>query len=418
MPPAEMPPLALPKAVEPSAVPNGEPVSKPLQSAEEKPPVPDNAFEIAPKVVAAPPARSLGRAWDRTEILYWWPKAAPMPPLITTSRNGSSPVLGGPHTQTLVGGQALDALDAGGLRLIVGGAINEAQTAGTEVSYFFLGSRSSTARFFSDGLPGSRVLGRPFLNASTGLEDVQPIAVPGVGGGLAVVSVTSRMTGWEVNGVGNLMATPNARLDVNAGYRYFMFNEGLRVEQTSMRFPLPDGSPQILSAGADQIDAHNRFHGGQIGLQGTLSQGVVFLEVSGKMAFGRTTEVYKTSGQTTIYTAGSILPLIQPVNAGVLIGPGNSGRVAKTSIAYLPEGQMKLGCTVGENSIFYVGYNFLYLSQAIRAGDQIDRTINPENIAIQPRTGNILPPADRTFLPLRQTDFWVQGLVFGFEARY
>ena len=45
-----------------------------------------------------------------------------------------------------------------------------------------------------------------------------------------------------------------------------MVNEGLRVEQTTLRFRLPDGNPQVLTRSADQFDAHNRFHGGQLGL--------------------------------------------------------------------------------------------------------------------------------------------------------
>jgi hypothetical protein len=61
-----------------------------------------------------------------------------------------------------------------------------------------------------------------------------------------------------------------------------------------------------------------------------------------------------------------------------------------------------------------VGYNFLYWSNVIRPGNQVDRVINP----------NLLPPANGLGGPNRPTfefhgsDFWAQGVSFGLEFRY
>src|SRR6188768_1108623 len=44
----------------------------------------------------------LGPDWDGMEFLLWWPKAHPLPPLVTASRSGVPPVLGNPATTLLV----------------------------------------------------------------------------------------------------------------------------------------------------------------------------------------------------------------------------------------------------------------------------------------------------------------------------
>jgi hypothetical protein len=306
------------------------------------------------------------------------------------------------------------------MRATLGWAFDDSQTSGIEATYLFLGTRTHSASYTNlSGLPG-RVLGRPFVNALTGREDVIPFAYPGVGDGLATVSTANRVTGWELGAVANLYAGPRARLNVTAGYRYFMVNEGLRVEQTTSRFPLPTGSPEIVSMSADQFDAHNRFHGGQIGLNADFCRGPLFVQIVGKVAVGETIEVANVSGQTTIATGGNPLPLIQTYNAGVLGLPTNSGRVTHSGFAVLPEAQLKIGCKLGDNGRFYVGYNFLFLSDTIRPGDQVDRTLSPNQIPVlpaQPSTSAVLTP-ERPQIVLSRADFWVQGLLIGMEWKY
>jgi hypothetical protein len=414
------PPLVLPRNSE--GVPDGTTVSRPLQPVaptEIPPEVPPESQPNPPVVTEAVPEgkNPLGQSWDALEFLLWWGKPLPLPPLVTGSRAAAIPILGGPNTVLLAGGRPIDSQSIGGMRYNFGWAVNEAKTAGIEVTYLFLGTRSTTAAY-SD-LIGDRYpsLGRPFVNAATGKEDVIPVAFPGVGDGLVTVSTASRVTGWEVGGVGSLYSGPGARLNVSAGYRYFMANEGLRIEQTTLRFPLPNGAPPILASMADQIDAHNRFHGGQVGLHADLSRGVLFLQIVGKIAIGQSIEVARVSGQSYVVTGGSPLPLIQTYNAAVLGLPSNSGRLSQSVFAVLPEAQIKIGCKLGEYGQFYVGYNFLLLSDAIRAGDQVDRTLSPGPVPVLPQPSTALA-ADRPLLALTRGDFWVQGLVFGMEWRY
>ena len=128
---------------------------------------------------------------------------------MTADRTGALPVLGRPNTAVLAGGRSLDSQDTAGMRITWGWALNEARTAGWEVTYFFLGTRTYTADFSDLTGERGRVLGRPFVNAATGREDVVPVAYPGVGNGLLAFDA--------ITGI-NLVAIPDAiSRDVHVG---------------------------------------------------------------------------------------------------------------------------------------------------------------------------------------------------------
>ncbi|MGL4420025.1 MAG: BBP7 family outer membrane beta-barrel protein, partial [Gemmataceae bacterium] len=137
-----------------------------------------------------------------------------------------------------------------------------------------------------------------------------------------------------------------------------------------------------------------------------------------KVALGQSITVGRTSGQSNSTVAGTSWPLIQPANTGFLVTPETAGRVKQSTLAFLPEGQIRIGCKLGDNGSFYVGYSFLYLSEAIRPGDLIPSTQTAGTNAMQTRMGPFGPTTMDRVAPLKLTDYWVQGLVFGLEGRY
>jgi hypothetical protein len=407
---AEVPPLTLPPLADPAVLPAGVTVSRPLAPVT-APVVP--AEEAAPPAVAPRPAEAgparLPASWENFDFLLWWTKAHPLPPLVTATRLAAPPVLGGPNTTLLLGGRSIDNQDAAGGRFTLGWAVTDDRTLGVEATYLFLGTRTYR-RAFSDRLDQRYpTIGRPIIDPDTGREAVVPVSYPGAGGGLVGVSHSTRVTGWEVGGVAALYAGPRGRVTGSLGYRYFMLNEGLRVEQTSLR----DGPPEVLANLADQFDTSTRFHGGQVGLTADLSRGSAFVELGGKLALGKAVEVVRVSGQGDFVVAGGQLPLVVPTNAGVLGLPSNTGRTTRSVFAVLPEGQLKIGYRFSDTGRVYVGYTLVYLSDAVRPGDQVDRTIRPSQTAV----GGGQPAAGPE-LAVRATDFWVQGLVIGLEYRY
>jgi hypothetical protein len=221
------------------------------------------------------------------------------------------------------------------------------------------------------------------------------IAAPDSAGDVAV-SVSGRVTGWEANLVRSLYDGPSVRLNALAGYRYFMLNEGLRVESRSVGL---DGLPGF--AVADQFDAHNRFHGGQLGLRADVERGPFFAELDAKVGFGRTVEVVRVSGLTA-FDGGPAVPL------GVYGRLSNSGRTSRASFAVLPEAGLRVGWRLGQKSRVFLGYTVMYLSDAVRPGDQLDRVLDLS-------AGGF---GDRPAPLFVRNDFWVQGLSLGLEWRY
>ncbi len=395
--PPDLPPLGLlPVLVEGPALPNGTPVSQPLQDS-----LPD---PIAPPLIREKglrPSGPLPKSWDSGEVLLWWPKPQHVPPLLTGSFPGP-PVLGGANTVLLLGGGRTAPPASAGGRFVYGWALGESQQLGFEVSYLFTGTQTS-----HDVVGPSRAyLGRPIFDPTTGVEDVVSVSGPG-NPGVFQAWASTRLQSWGVTGLANLYDGEILRVHGLAGYRYFMVNEGLRFEQYSA-FPGPDAVYRIRSA--DQIDAHNRFHGGELGLRSELQRGPFTLQVDTKVSLGRTVEVVRISGQTIAVTEGLGGAATQGFAAGVFGQPSNSGRTVRSHFAVLPEGGLKLGYRLGERARFSVGYTVFYLSDAVRPGDQIDRAVD-------------LNPAASTLperpLPLFvRSEYWVQGLTLGLEWRY
>jgi hypothetical protein len=103
--------------------------------------------------------------------------------------------------------------------------------------------------------------------------------------------------------------------------------------------------------------------------------------------------------------------------SGLYVQPSNAGRSSRGVFALLPEGTIKFGFRLGDAGRVYVGYSFLYLTDAVRPGDQVDRTLSPGQIPLVngagPGSGS-----DRPWRMLNRSDFWTQGLVIGLETRY
>ena len=131
------------------------------------------------------------------------------------------------------------------------------------------------------------------------------------------------------------------------------------------------------------------------------------------VAFGGVKQVVITDGRTVI-TPASGLP--QVTFQGLYAQSSNIGTRERTWFAILPEVTLRLGVQFSESTRFYVGYNWMYLSSVVRAGDQIDVRVNPDFLPGGPAvvTGPQLP----NLRTPQKTDFWMQGVNFGMEIRF
>jgi hypothetical protein len=310
-------------------------------------------------------------------------------------------------------GGPIDNEERSGGRFRAGYWFNCQQTCGIEGGYFFLGSRSVN---FTVGSPdvGSAVIGRPFFNVITGAEDAQLVSIPGVLTGAVAANLSSRLQGAELNGICNLCCGCRGRVDLLAGFRYLELNEGLGITENLLVAPNVPVSGGTAFRVNDQFNTRNRFYGGQLGARAEFWRGNLFVNVRGLVALGCTDQVVDVAGSTVITQPG-MLPTVG--NGGLLAQPTNSGHFSRDQFAVVPEVGINVGYQVTQHLRAFVGYTFLYWSNVVRPGDQIDRALNPTQLPVTAAAPHLIGPA-RPVPLFSDTDFWAQGISFGVEFRY
>lgn len=368
------------------------------------PPYPD-----IPPVV---PVYAYSRFWLKADALYWWTKSSPLPvPLVTT---GGAGVIGQGGT-VLIGNQDIELPGRPGGRFTLGFSPDPESSWGLEATYLFLGNANVGQGVSSDGSNQSAVLAFPFFNPTAvpvnstlpvPREDASYIALPGSFAGRAGVNLNSFFQGAEANLVYNLSNSPAWRFDMLGGFRWVNVQEVLTFTTDS---PSTNGVPPFYYHTADQFSAQNNFYGGQLGARASFDNARLFFNGTAKLALGGTVETVRANGYTvadSFSAAGAYLT--QPSN----IGTQSQGR-----FAVVPEADLNFGIRLSPWASFTVGYSFLYVSSVARPGDQIDRVINPTQSPAILGTGSVPNPA-RPALSVHDTDFWVQGLNFGFDLRF
>lgn len=371
--------------------------------------------------------------WGRSDFLLWWVKdgTAP-PPLVSTGPvSASSGVLGQPGTAVVFGDRPLDYGTFSGGRWSVGAWFNLQQSVGLEVTGFVLEKR--TALFAADSdAAGAPVIARPFVNAQTNTEFSAFATFPNRFAGGVVVASSDRLWGLDANLLHNeifrtvfLRERPwaDVRADLFAGFRYMDLRETLAIFQSSRvlaggvaSFLGNTVGPTNLEDLTDKFATQNFFCGGQFGSRWQLCRGPWLCDFLGKLALGETQQVIRVSGTTTLIgpaAAGGA----QTATGGLLATSTNIGRSTRERFSAVPELGVQLGYQVCPEARVFVGYNLVYWTNVVRPGDQIDRVVNLTQVPIHPSFGPLAGPI-RPDVPFRETDFWAQGVNFGFELRY
>jgi len=417
--PEEMPPLSLappPKAPSGSVMP-GVVVSQALQSPVEPPPAPLPIPVPPPPVLTEPVTRVVDvpntaiQWWARAEYLIWWPKQQPLIPLVTGNNDGFIPVIGSPGTAVLIGNSSVSTLNVPGGKYTMGAELGGPNRLGIEANYFSLGTQNSYYSSGGFGPDAYRFLAVPYIDPTTNQESAFNIRLFGPGGELQAFTST-RVTGWESLLSMNLYEMPGFRIQGLAGYRYFLANEGLLIKTISNDTVFNQDEQQVSrqTIRTDEVLTSNRFQGGTIGTRTNIDLGPAFFELDSKVSFGCVRQVVQRNGASIETTEGDPNP-VSSAN-GLFVQSTNAGKFVNTQYAVMPEAGMKLGFTYRAAKLFF-GYNVIYLNQAVRPSDQLDRTVDLNNLAFGfPSTSSRPSPA------IVMSDFWVQGVSFGFELRY
>jgi Putative beta barrel porin-7 (BBP7) len=379
----------------------------------------DPGFAPLPGGAFVPEAAPAGMIiYGNFEYLLWWIRDAQLPPLLTASNAASFGVIGVGDTRVIFGDGPIAGQERSGGRFTVGGWFCRCQNWGWEGSYFFLGEKNSDHAFAN---PGTGVLARPFL-LPDGRETSELISFPNTFAGGFAATTSNTLWGADINLKNNLWAGCRSRLDLLGGFRYLHFDEELRIGESFNALPTVT-DPRFAGARGlvlDNFKVNNDFYGGQLGLNGELRRGPWSLNVWSKVALGRTHETVEITGGQLITQGGRT-----QMFSGLLTQPTNTGRFSRDKFAVVPEVGLNVGWQATPHVKCFVGYNFLYWSDVLRAGDQVDRVINtpalPGSNPVRPATFPIQQLAAAPFRPtvlFRDTDFWAQGINFGLQLSW
>jgi len=374
--------------------------------------------EGAPMIDLRPANAGNGfRIWGSADYLLWWVKNAPMPvPLVTTGDPNvgfplvnSAGALGQPSTRVLFGNSDVNFGTFSGMSFTLGGWFDTDHILGIEGSGFLLEKRSNQFGASSDSL-GNPPLYIPAYNIQAGAERALAVSDPlrGFAGNVYVTS-TLQLWGAECNGLFNVWRRPGFEASLLVGFRYASLNETLLLHNSTSDLIFID--TDVLN---DHFDTQNQFYGGQIGSRVSWQRDRFFVDLTTKVALGVTHQVVNTYGDITQSGPGAFAPGTFP--GGLFTQPSNIGRRSGDEFTVLPSVELKLGYQVTPRIRAFAGYDFMYWNQVVRPGNEIDRNVNTSQSPIF-GAGALMGQASPAPL-FNRTDFWAQGVNFGFEFRY
>lgn len=350
------------------------------------------------------------RWWAGVDYACWWLQGNPLPALVTSSPDGTpraqAGVLGQPGTRVLLGDQRVDGGARQGARLAGGYWFDDCQTTGLELTFFGLGGDDTHYAATSLGAP---ILARPFFDTQLGQQALL-VAFPGVVQGNVDVLTNSELYSFAATLRRTWKSGCLGRVDVIGGYRYLRFREGLRITDhllsTDPAGRVPVGTTFDL---VDDFAAETNFNGGEVGLRSEFCRGAFTLSAMTKLGIGAVHEVVNIGGSDRILTPFGQSRLLP---GGLLTQTSNIGNFTRDEFGLLPELGLSLAYQLTPNLSVSAGYSLLYLTRALRTGDQIDSAVDTSQIGGNPVVGAHPIPL------LHSTSLSAQGLNLGAEYRF
>jgi hypothetical protein len=369
------------------------------------------------------------RFYVGAEYLLWWTRGMHLPPLVTTAPatdpEATRAALGFGGTQILYGNNTTSSGPTSGARFTLGYNLDDCGLFAVEANYFFLGRNSDNALFSSSQFP---VLGRPFFDINDGVQSRQLTASPGTNpgdvfkaAGSIGVNTSTDLQGAELNLRALLWCGCNFNVTGLVGFRYLNLDDSLSITEHGLILKsVPTNPPNVpLNAGdqfivSDQFHTRNQFFGGQLGVIGDWYFGRWFVEGGLKIGLGDTLQSVDIDGyQRIISPTGGV----QTFKGGLYAVSSNIGHFSQSRFGFVPDANLKLGYNLTDNIRLFVGYDFLYWSSVLRAGDQIDQALDLNRV---PNSGAPFPAATqvRPIVPFRTSSYWATGVNAGVEFRY
>ena len=384
--------------------------------------------------------------YARGDYMLMWAKGMQIPPLVVRGEvnDNNTPAVPGDdffdNAFVVYGNEEILKRDRSGGRVILGYWLDDYGQLGIEGEYLGLGNVSER---FTDGGNGTfPIVGRPFIDATTGFDAVEDVSFPGIMGTVTVDSESQfQSAGIRLRrnlccasgcgpdcgdcvgcgsavGHGGLLADPffpmfargSRHVDFLAGVRWVQLKENLRIVEDLEETATPNTTFLLT----DNFATSNEFFGGGLGFIWEWRDRRWALDVLTKMALGNNRQQVAISG-STLRDRGTTIETLKE-DSGLLAQPSNVGVYDRNVFAVVPEIGVTLGYDITQRLRFNVGYSFIYWSRVARPGEQIDLEVNPDFLDFDPDAPPVIPARPR--FEWRDSDFWVQGVTLGFLYQY
>lgn len=339
------------------------------------------------------------RTFGSLEYMQWWNKGRALPPLVTTSPNGTPLGQAGvlPNAAVLFGNEAVGGDLHAGTRLTFGRWLGDDDTSSVVARvYGYEGDRTS----FAADSAGNPILGRPFFNTRpiVNANDALVVAFPGRAGSVNDIA-DNDLQAFDISFRTMLDQGGNYRIDGLAGYHFAHIEDDLLMTTNI------DDNVNTFQF-VDLFETANTYNAIEAGVLSEVYRGRWTLSALGKISVGNMRQQVDINGFNRVNGAAA-------TNGGLFTQPTNIGAYERDVTVWVPEAGLKVGYCVNDRITVTVGYTFLYFTRMALAGDQIDTNINSSQL-----TGGVLGgPADPTFA-FRDTDFWVQSVDLGLSWAY
>jgi len=394
------------------------------------------SFICGPRNGCSPGAR--GILYARGEYLLWWADGMYIPPLVVQGEADNGDFV---NAVVVYGNQEILDDSRDGARVRLGLWLDDYGQWAIEGDYYGFGQVSSN---FTDGGDGVTLpfVGRPFIDATTGLDAVQDVSFPGIQGTVAVDAASEfESAGVRLRhniccvagkcgcgdpvgcggGVGGFGCGSGAcgggkgtrRIDVLFGFRYAKLDESLIITEDLETIESAPPNTDIFLR--DRFFTENRFYGGELGFLWEWEHHRWSVELLSKLAIGNNRQEVHINGITITDTHLAGSPMVK-TNSGLLVQPTNAGDYSRNEFSVIPEIGTTVGFQVTPRLRLTAGYTLVYWGNVLRPGEHIDLDVNPTYLDSE------LPvPLDPPFSPkfaFDETDFWAHGLSFGGELRW
>ncbi len=293
-----------------------------------------------------------------------------------------------------------------------------------EGSYFTL-ERRSLQYSAASGPRGNPLLGISIFNTAIGIEDALLTSNPDVNvgpwsGNVAVASHT-HLDGWELNLGAPSLSGRGWTLQFLAGFRSLDLNEDFVLQDTFqpqvanvltfLGQPVP---AQTVLTDYDRFATTNHFYGGQVGARLSWQSGAFGVDLIGKVAPGVDQQSATIAGSSSATPPGGATVTVP---GGIYALPTNIGHYSRSTFSLASEAGINFCWNITPNIKATVGYTFLYWTNVLRPGAQLNRDVD-ETLVPTHQFFGLTPVTGQPAFSYRETDFWAQGVTCGLAFRY